>query len=354
VNAERDASQMTAAASLNAPELSQLWPGLVGAATGEATINGNRGELVIDWQYQDIVVSADAAIRYSDQEVAGTVRSATVTQVDIGDWQLQNPFDFRAAAQDVQLDSSEWRGELGVVRIARLQVGGDQLEVNANIQEVPLQMGNQALPPNYRLSGYGSADVDLRRQAGLWNGTLNWSQTDTVLQVTEINGDVTDLKIPRAEATADLVDNRVTANGRIEIDPGVAAEVTLSLADLAADAAMTGTLKLTGDDWSWISALVPQIDRFTGAISADVAASGPLDGPTFSGTAKWQNGSVAIPAYNVRLKDVGVTLTGVSDGDATVEGSARSGGGELQLTGRLEDLLQPNRRASFTVTGKDA
>ena len=354
IDGEQSAAGMKLTASLDAPDLSQLWPGLVGAANGTATVEDDKGDIALSWQHEDMAVSTNAGIRYSDQQLSGTVRGATITQARVGDWVLQDPFAFLYADNSLELGSNDWLGELGSVRIARLVVGGDSLQVQAGIQNVPLAMGNQALPPNYQLSGYASADVDLDRTAGLWNGTLQWSQRDTRLRVIEANGEITDLNVLRAEASVNLADSTAVADGYLEMDPGVAAELSVSLEALAPAAPMTGKLKLSGADWSWIAALVPQIDTFSGAISADVAARGPLNAPTFSGTANWRDGGLSIPSLNTKLKEVGVTVTGASDGDATVEGSARSGGGTLQLTGRLEDLMLPERRATFSVTGKGA
>lgn len=354
LNGQRNADKLTLAATVDAPALDQLWPGLVGAATGEVTINGDRGDIAINWEFENTSVTATADIQYSDREIAGSVRTATVANADAGSWELQAPFALRIAEQGVSLSSSEWLGELGAVQVSRLEVKGDSLQVAANIRDVPLQVGNQFLPANYQLSGTATAGIDLQRLAGRWSGELSWIQSDTVLRVVEINGDVTDVNVRQAQVDAELRDNALVANGIIEIEPGITGAVALSLEDLVPDAQMTGRLQLSGADWGWISAVVPQIDRFQGGISADITARGSLQAPAFSGTANWVDGAVSIPSLNVKLKDAGVTVTGASDGNATVKGSARSGSGELQITGRLEDLMLPERRASLVITGKGA
>lgn len=354
LNGQRNADKLTLAATLNAPALDQLWPGLIGSATGEATINGDRGDVRVNWEFENTSVNANADIQYSEGAIAGTVRTASVTDAGVGSWELQDPFALNVTDQGISLASSEWLGELGAVEVSRLEISGDRLQVAANIRDVPLQVGNQFLPPNYQLSGSGTAGIDLERLAGRWSGDLFWVQSDTVLRVVEVNGDVTNVNVRQAQIDATLSDNVLVANGGIEIDPGVAGSFALSLEDLAPDAPMTGRLQLSGADWGWISAVVPQIDRFQGGISADISARGPLRAPAFSGTANWVDGAVSIPSLNVRLKDAAITVMGASDGNATVKGSARSGSGELQITGRLEDLMLPERRASFVISGKGA
>jgi translocation and assembly module TamB len=351
---EQDSAGLTVSASMAAPDLSQLWPGLIGGANAEVTIRDDRGDFVLDWQHEEIAVRASTDALFSDQRLSGTVRSATITETNTGEWRLQEPFAFEVAAQELSLGENRWTGELGTVRISRLQSIEGALQVSADIREVPLQLGNRVLPPNYQLSGVGAAEIDLQRRDELWSGNLNWTQTDTALRVVEINGDVTDVNVGRMEISAEVKDNQLVANAAIEVDPGITSDIELSLDDLTPDAWMTGRLMLSGDDWSWISALVPEVDGFGGAISVDVAARGPLRAPTFTGTANWLDGSISVPALNVQLRNIGVIVTGASDGDATVEGSAKSGGGELRLTGRLEDLMLPERHASFKITGKDA
>lgn len=346
--------RLTLSAEVEAPDLGLLRPGLPGAVNGNVEIRGNRGDLNVHWAYEDMLLDGSADVLFDDGDVSGSVRSATFSQSRVGDWVLQEPFAFQYADDVLALMQNEWLGALGRLQIEQLSIGGDNLQLRAAIRDVPLELGNDSLPSNYQLSGSASADADLVRTAGVWNGSLRWSQSGTNLRVVEANGDITDLQVRRAEAGATLVDNRVTAQGSIEMDPGVSAGLSITLESLAPDALMSGRLQLGGADWSWIPALVPQIDSFAGTISADIAARGPLNAPTFSGTANWRDGGVAVPAWNVRLKEVGVSVAGASDGHATVEGSARSGSGTLQLSGRLQDLMLPERRASFRVTGKGA
>ena len=254
----------------------------------------------------------------------------------------------------MSVESNEWNGALGELRISHLSLTDEMLRTVATVRKMPLELGNRVLPKNYQLSGFGNADIDLTRALDQWSGSVHWEQTDTVLRVTDSNEDVTEVIINRAEANASLSNEGVIAKANIGIDPGVTGELNVTLKQLSIDTAMTGSLWLQGDDWSWISAVVPQIDRFEGAISAALAAEGPLNAPEFSGTAEWQGGRLAVPSSNVLLEQIGVVITGAPDGDATITGSAKAGDGSLQLTGRLSDLMQATRSASFNITGEGA
>ncbi|MCS4558842.1 hypothetical protein L9G74_20710, partial [Shewanella sp. C32] len=63
------------------------------------------------------------------------------------------------------------------------------------------------------------------------------------------------------------------------IEPGVTAELDLTLSGFASDSPIEAELRLSGNEWHWVPAVIPTIDNFEGAISATVNASGPLMAP---------------------------------------------------------------------------
>ena len=157
--------------------------------------------------------------------------------------------------------------------------------------------------------------MDLTRESGIWAGSLNWQQADTVLRVVDVNGDATEIIVPRAEISATLVDDAPGSDGGgAAVEPGVSGEVNVALERLTIDAPMTGSLRLQGEDWSWISAVVPQIDLFDGSIGAAVEAQGPLNAPGVFGNARvarWQCGGSRRPTS--RLSEIEVVVTGASE-----------------------------------------
>ncbi len=374
--------------SLNAPTLSELWPDLGGAAVGGGKITGTferpgivtnielrdfayrdtrvgaltleaEGssealDLKADWAYETLVVSAEGTVSFQDDTVAGSIRKASVREQRAGEWSLEQALVFSLAKGSISVDQHNWTGANGIVRVDALTMQGDEIRLKASLEEMPLQIAATFLPSNFELLGHANADVDITRTAGQWSGPIRWRQVGTVLRVSEFNDQFTDVTIPRAEVDAMLADGGMTAKAVLAIEPGVLGELDFQLDALAADAPLNADLNLQGDDWSWVSAVVPQIDRFGGAISAEINASGPLNAPAFAGNLEWKDGSLTVPALNVPIRDINVVVAGASNGDATIEGAAKAGEGTLALNGEFENVMQASRSVSLRVTGLGA
>jgi translocation and assembly module TamB len=388
VNGSNSNDGLSLSVSLDAPTLRELWPVLGGAAVanaqiegpinslrvvGDATLEGLsfddaelgvfvvswRGSLVdgeasVNWRFQDLEVVANGELQYKEQELSGVVRDASLAIEQLGQWNLVNEFSFNIADQNVSVDRNDWSGALGELDVSHLSLTDDTLRVGAVARNLPLELGNRLLPKSYQLSGFGNANVDLTRQSGEWSGNLHWEQADTLLRVSELNEEVTEVVISRAEVDVGLVDGGVIAKANIGIDPGVTGALNLTLDRLSPDTPMTARLQLQGDDWSWVSAVVPQIDRFDGAIEAGITANGRLNAPEFSGNAEWRDGRLTVPSTNVSFEEIGVVISGAPNGEASIIGSAKAGDGRLVLDGQLSNLMQATRSASFKITGDGA
>ena len=128
---------------------------------------------------------------------------------------------------------------------------------------------------------------------------------------------------------ANFLDGGVVANASLSIEPGVNTELDLQLSALNADANLQGELRLTGDDWGWITAVIPDIDGLQGSITASVKADGPLLAPSLSGDLLWRDGRLLLPALNVPLENIDLVVSGAAAGTASVTGSAKAGDGNL-------------------------
>ena len=374
--------------SLNAPVLAQLWPDLAGSAVGDGRMSGtidspginttialqnfayketdygsfnvaaqgaaDKLDVKADWTYETLAVDTQGVVSFKDEALAGSIRTATVREERAGSWSLANPFTFNLSKDEILVSAHDWSGDYGTLKVADFSMRGDAIRLKASLEEVPLDLAAAFLPSNFQLLGHADAEVDITRTAGLWSGPIRWRQVDTVLRVSEFNDAFTDVRIPRAELDAELIDGGVTARAVLAIDPGVLGELDFQLERLAADTPLNARLNLQGDDWSWVSAVVPQIDRFGGSISAAITAAGPLNAPEFAGNLEWHEGSLTVPALNVPINDIDVVVAGASNGDASITGSAKAGTGDLSLNGEFVNVMQASRSINLKVTGLDA
>mgnify|MGYP003645079158 CR=1 FL=1 len=374
--------------SLDAPVLAQILPDLGGAAVANGKVTGtleqprltstaelrsvvykesklgdlnvvaqgaaDNLDITADWVYESLAVNVEGQVGIAEGVISGNVQRASVREERAGEWSLAEPFGFSVDGQDIRVDAHDWDGDNGDVSVTRLSMQGDDVQIIAALQEMPLQLGAAFLPSNFELLGHANANVDIVRRDGNWSGPVNWRQVNTVLRVRETNDEFTDVAIPRAEIDALLADGGMTAQARLEIEPGVLGELDMTLQQLAPDAAMNASLRLQGDDWSWISAVVPQIDRFGGSVGASITADGPLNAPAFAGDLEWHEGSLTVPALNVPINNIEVVVSGASDGDAKIAGSARAGDGTLTIDGLLQNVMQTSRAVRLSLGGLDA
>lgn len=321
-----------------------------------ATGRGSMADLGFeaDWSLPDLGVQVEGRLQPTEDGVAGRLLASKLTENNTGTWRLGAPFEFRYTDAGLSVDRHSWVNGESRLALRSLEWHPDGLEVAADLTGLPLAFANPWLPSHLTLSGRADASVELQQRAGRWDGSLRWGQQETVLRVAEVHDEVTDVRIPRAELTAEIVDNALTARTVLAIEPGGVGELDLRLADLQPDAALDAEFRLQGDDLSWVSAVMPQVDSLEGSVAGRIAARGPLRAPELEGEAAWRNGRLLVPALNLPLSDIELRIVGGSQGSATVLGTANAGDGKLRISGRAEDLSLPSRRVRIEVSGDDA
>ncbi len=337
-------------------DVANLRGGEVNYGTFSVQGQGSPAELQLDarWQIHDLQVDAAAVLRTTDTDLSGSIHRATISEPQTGAWRLQEALGFTFGEKEFSIQPHSWLGDSGELRVSRLVVAGDESEIVANVERLPMNLADPFLPTGLNLLGFASAKVNLARRAGDWVGTVDWQQSDTVLRVAGINEQTTDVRVPRADLSANFRDGGVAAKAAVSIEPGVTGEVDFTLDKLDADAHMEADLRLQGDDWGWISALVPEVDGLTGSIAAQVSASGPLTVPEFSGDLVWRDGGVLIPAFNVPLENIDLRISGAANGTATLEATAKAGSGTLAVRGNFDELMQATRSVTLQVSGTSA
>lgn len=328
------------------------------ADVGSFTVTGKGTpeslDIVLAWEFRGLEIDAEGNIVQTVDGIDGTITSASVTEPNTGRWTLQDQFQLGISGSDVSLSRHAWLSELGELQISRLSSVSDEVDVAASIEGLPLQFANSFLPDNLRLSGSASASIDAARRSGEWSGSIDWQQSDSVLRVLEVNEPLTEVLIPKGELNVVLLDGGARISAAMSIEPGVTVALDVALAELTSDSSIVAELRLEGENWDWVPAVLPTIDNFDGAISARVSATGPLLAPELSGSLNWINGSLAVPSLNVPITDIDFTVVGSSAGSATVTATAKAGGGDINVNGRVENVMRPSRFVNMRVRGSGA
>jgi translocation and assembly module TamB len=320
------------------------------------TGRGSRADLgfELDWALRDLGARFQGRLQPTDTGVTGSLQASSVTESNTGTWRLATPFGFRFTDASLSVTAHSWVNGESRLDLRSLEWRPGELDVAASLSTLPLALANPWLPSHMSLLGRADASVELQQRAGRWDGSLRWRQEDTVLRIAEVHDEVTDVRIPAAEFSAEIRENTLDARAVVAVEPGVSGELDLRLAGLDPDAALDAEFRLQGGDWSWVSAVVPQVDSLQGSVEGRIGARGSLRVPELEGEAIWRNGGVVVPALNLPLSDIELRVVGGSQGSATLVGSATAGTGTLRISGRAEDLSLPERRLRIEISGDNA
>ncbi len=358
--------EVAASMLLDVPQLGDILPGYFGAVTGRVNLRTSASGPRIDFDLAGNQLGADRWPDYRiDSTTRGTARSdndafsariagATISEATIGAWALDDGLNARWSDGMLEVSPHAWLGDVGALNIATLSYSESRFRIAAGMDGVSLGRLNNRLPPNMQLAGTANARADLERVDDNWSGSFSWDQQGTTLTVTEITDETTKIIVPEARSNIVLRDGGITADAALTIEPAARATVHVELAGLDRESPMQAELRLQGDDFTWLSALVPTIDRVDGVVAAEIFAEGQANAPTIRGSATWRDGSLLLPALNVPLEDINVEVSGGSVGNLRVAGGARAGDGRLVLSGELQDLMSASRTFVLTITGTDA
>ena len=327
----------------------------LGSFSGALNGTDDNFEVDLTWTLREMIVaSAFAKIARTDLGFNGTVSRAAMDENYTGHWELAAPVDFVFEESNIDIGPHRWTLPQGQVEVSRISATPDQTAIISSITNLPLATVNSLLPQQYRLGGTINAEIDVTRSGDDWLGSVDWQQADTVLYLVSPGQDPYEFRIPEAIVKVDFAEGGAEAEATLRVDPGVSIRTTAKLDSLTSNPLIEGRLRIDGDEWGWISSLVPEVANFGGDISADISASGPLLSPDLSGQASWLNGNAAIPALNVPLTEINITASGAADGSATVNGGAMAGTGSIEISGQFADLMQADRRVELTITGEAA
>lgn len=318
----------------------------------QGKVSDLRARLV--WAYEELTGEASGTLDLSAQHPQGSIDSASLVHPLTGKWQTSNAFRLTSGPAAVAIGTHAWQSGNAFLRIDEFEIADGRASLEASARDLPVAMAQFVMPANTELTGIADSDIHIAYRNDQWFGSVTWEQKATRIRVHRPDDQVVDIEIPEVAVDVTLAGNSADATASIRVDPGVSADLQVSLSPLASEPEIDARLVIAGQDWYWIPALIPEIDRFEGSIAAEIVAQGRLGQPNFSGELRWRDGSLLVPAFNVPVTGINVIITGASDGSAVLEATASAGGGKIVAEGRLEDLMRADRSFAIRLTGQDA
>ena len=162
------------------------------------------------------------------------------------------------------------------------------------------------------------------------------------------------LAASRAVGRATILGNSLQSSVEVELVDGAgSARLQLDVANLAdSTSAISGRGDLSINDTSMLAVFVPSASDPRGTIEGGMTIAGSLSAPDFRGDIAWTDGAVGVRPAGIVISDINVRLTQRAPGQLSLDGSARSGDGQIRITGLSRVGSDTGVRTEIDVVGE--
>ncbi|MEZ5582841.1 MAG: hypothetical protein R3F37_08800 [Candidatus Competibacteraceae bacterium] len=282
-----------------------------------------------------------------EQTWQGRLTQLEAKKTEFGDWNLAQPVALKGSAEQAGAEpfclvspptrlcaQGEWSAKTG----AKGEVQLENLEPARFAALIPEDITIET-QVNGKINGAMQANGELQGQADIQiaPGRVQLST----------NGNPVEITLGGGALQAQAKGNNATA--QFNFDLGQLGQIAsdLKLNELTGKPRIGGNLNAEINDFSLVSTFVPELQEVTGRLTADVALSGPVTAPQFKGAVQVDNAGVDVPLVATQIRKINLTAQADEQGRLQLSGSASSGPGQLELTGKI-DLAQ----SEFDVTVK--
>lgn len=119
------------------------------------------------------------------------------------------------------------------------------------------------------------------------------------------------------------------------------------------------TKKLAGDihvnfhKLEWLTLFSNQVLQPQGIITTDLTLRGTLDKPEIAGEVKLKQAGAKLPDAGIEITDLELTVAAIDNTKATIKGSAKSGNGDLDISGTAQWQPLDDWQLKLIISGKN-
>ena len=301
-------------------------------------------------------VAAELSGALADREWAGSIAALSISNELAGDWLLREPGTVTASGQGftlsrICLDRSLQAGEI----CTDVSVERDRPSLfNLEISGLPLAQLPLPLPLGVGLNG----DGNLRASGSITDGLVS-GDVSVNLRAASVDAIVDDEQLStafdEATGTATLSNNRLEASVRLVFGSAAGrTQANLTVDDvLDFGSTIAGNGSVAVNDLSLVGVFVPGLANPSGTMNGNLEISGTLGEPDFVGAIEVADGAFSVRQAGIDVTDFNVQLSQSSPGRLKLEGSAKSGDGEVRITGDTWVSADTGVRAEVLVSGQD-
>ena len=280
----------------------------------------------------------------------GQLTRLDAQQTLAGNWQLDQPVALALGQQQARLATACISSRSDRVCLEGQWDGTQGMQAQLNLQGLNLNRFQTLLPQTIAaITNTVSGAAAVTRSAdGQIQGQLDFKLTPGQLKIKHEGRAIAfDIKSAIASASSD----GQQAKAQLNVDLGrlgrIAGDATIN--DITTQGRIAGKVQAVLTDFSPVSSFVPQLQNVTGQLVAQLNLAGALPVPSLQGQIALTDAATDIPELGTRIEAIRLQASGDGQGPLKITGSARSGPGQLTLSGQLE-LLQ--RRFDIAIQGE--
>lgn len=319
-----------------------------------ATGSGTAMLRVVSAEYGSVVGRLRG--RFAQERWSGEIQELTLASERLGQWALQDAADLSLSRSKITLGKT-CLGTTSYAGIACSTLDYDfsgPMRFDASINKLPLSVFAANLPEGASVEGVIEAqasgqyrDQRLTANAGLTVLNLNLKAV--------FEGDDISASFDQAFAKASITDNRLVGDLEFRLVNQVDhIKSNIEIADIFdLNSALRGRGSLELSDLGVLSFFVPDLANPVGTIAGTVDVAGSLAAPEIIGEIGLSNGSFGVRRAGIAVTNVEVTLRQPDIGRLSLQGSARSGDGHLDIRGETSLSSTSGIRTELTLNGEN-
>lgn len=284
-------------------------------------------------------------------EWGGELNLLSLAPKQMAGWALARPAGVllgpkRRALEPACLEGTDGRACFNLEQ----NVLADGARIGWNIDHLLLTALQPFLGDNLRVGGHVDGDGYINFTGG------DLQQARAELHLRETTVELPDAPVYRVEVgtvTAHQVDGVLDASAELKLSGAVlAAQVSAAPGSLFNSRALGGTIRLEVPDLGFVEPLLPQLDQLHGRLSSELALSGTIGDPRYTGDVRLADGAARLVVAGIDLREVALLLQTRGDAPLLLSGRMRSGDGQVELSGEVDPRHRP-LTADVRLSGRD-
>ncbi len=274
----------------------------------------------------------------------GQLRQWTLSQPQLGTWQLQQPAAFTVATTQQSLQSLclvPTQGEGKLCLDGRHRNGA--IQGHLELRRLPLALANAWLGDSLKLAGQANGDAQVQGRLdnpggldlnGDWNLRLNGARVTVAGLDTQQT-----FTLSQAELHGGAEHNRL--HNRLDLVVADQGEIHAEISNgVDMDRPLSGQVSLSIPRLDDLAPLIPYISALQGGIQGRLQLSGTPAHPGASGRLALSGGQVTVPELGITADAITLSLSGDADG-LSLQGQAGFGKQQLHLDGHWNPARSP-------------